>query len=375
MKELDSDKKIILYGAGVQNLQLVYSSAVSVGLQIERIVDKDAAKQGTFCYGTEIVSPEWLLEYDKKSDANYYVIITVHTPKVAKEIKKWFAVLKNATVYFYDEFLKIVSKIKKKKIFSFQIHLVDHCDLKCACCNHFSPLVTENFYLTKEIFERDVRRMSELTAGDVAEIHLLGGEPLLHPHICEFPPIIRDYFPKTNIDFTTNGLKLLTMPKTFFNVCREYQISIWITRYPVSFDYSAVAERLKNENLNFKFTNSGNSVEIPKEMVKVPLVLKGNQDAELTFEHCNICTSYPVRDGKIYVCPPSAYVDFFNSYFGESLPGPEVNGVDLFSVNDLPELLEKLSQPAALCAYCDTLSPECVHPWGVSKRDILEWTI
>ena len=46
------------------------------------------------------------------------------------------------------------------------IHLVDHCNLNCRGCTHFSPLAQE-FYLDLDSYECDLTRLSKLTRGDV----------------------------------------------------------------------------------------------------------------------------------------------------------------------------------------------------------------
>jgi ABC-2 type transport system ATP-binding protein len=51
---------------------------------------------------------------------------------------------------------------------SFEIHLTEHCNLNCKGCFHFSCIAEEE-YLTKEEFERDISRISELSKGVVKE--------------------------------------------------------------------------------------------------------------------------------------------------------------------------------------------------------------
>jgi GDP-L-fucose synthase len=74
--------------------------------------------------------------------------------------------------------------------FKFEFHLTEHCNLKCKRCSHFCN-VAEKEFLDIAVFERDVARMRELCGDDdLFEIHLLGGEPLLHPQITDFVQIL-----------------------------------------------------------------------------------------------------------------------------------------------------------------------------------------
>ena len=70
--------------------------------------------------------------------------------------------------------------LKKRRFLSFELHIADHCNLKCKGCIHFSPLAEEKF-LDTDIFQRDCQRIAELTDNNrLGKIRLMGGEPLLH---------------------------------------------------------------------------------------------------------------------------------------------------------------------------------------------------
>jgi hypothetical protein len=83
---------------------------------------------------------------------------------------------------------------------------------------------------------------------------------------------------------------------------------------------------------------------------------------------------YVIREGIMYPCPAAAYIDLFNNYFNQSLPGPECNGVNIYEVADLSELTTRLSKSVPLCEYCDSLHRLEAIPWRVSEKDISEWT-
>ena len=68
------------------------------------------------------------------------------------------------------------------------IHITDHCNLNCKGCTHFSPL-SEEFYLNPVNFRADLARFAALTGAQLGQMFLLGGEPLLHPHLTEFFPM------------------------------------------------------------------------------------------------------------------------------------------------------------------------------------------
>ena len=56
----------------------------------------------------------------------------------------------------------IVSKDKIR----FIVDIVDHCNLNCKGCGHFSPLAPKSF-LDIETFETDLRRLNVLLNGEI----------------------------------------------------------------------------------------------------------------------------------------------------------------------------------------------------------------
>lgn len=118
--------------------------------------------------------------------------------------------------------------------------------------------------------------------------------------------------------------------------------------------------------------NSGNSAEDPKEMWGVAFNLRGDLDGQKNFEECP-ARCFILRDGRMHLCAQGTYADLLNNYFHTSLPGPEVNGVDLYEVDSLEELTNRLAQKIPFCDYCDTLNRMPPIPWGISKKEIGEW--
>lgn len=364
---------IVLYGAGTQNLRMAYQPIVSAGYKVKAICDKDPTKQGKRFYGVAIVSPEAL---DALDDARreYMVVITIRTKTIVEAVRKDLEHLKYASIYSFEEFIEYAKLNCKVRRFScVMTHLVDHCNLNCVRCSHFSPLETAHkFYLDPAIFEKDCRRLSTLTGDSIDEFQFSGGETLLHPQSYLFPGIVKKFFPNTQVIMITNGTLLLKQDERFWKSCREHQVQIWLSKYPIGVDYGKIIEALKQNGVQYEIGNSGNSDDRPKEMWGLPLRLKGGLDGQRNFECC-LCMQYILRDGRLYPCANSAYIDLFNRYFKKTLPGPEVNGVDIYQVNNLEELTQKMSQPVPLCEYCDAQHRMAPIPWGISKKEISEW--
>lgn len=82
-------------------------------------------------------------------------------------------------------------EVDKNKI-RFIVDIVDHCNLNCKSCGHFSPLAPHSF-LDIETLESDLKRLSELLRGNIHCFELMGGEVLLHPQLYDFINITAKY--------------------------------------------------------------------------------------------------------------------------------------------------------------------------------------
>ena len=131
----------------------------------------------------------------------------------------------------------IIAKIKylihaiilRKNLKRLEFHVVDHCNLNCNGCLHFSNISEKNF-LDINLLKDRLQRLSQIF-GKIDLLRILGGEPLLHPHIINIIEMTRNYFPFSKIDLVTNGLLLNKMSDDFFNVCYKNKIVISISNY------------------------------------------------------------------------------------------------------------------------------------------------
>jgi organic radical activating enzyme len=292
---------------------------------------------------------------------------------------------------------KISGKMRPRirELFGFEINLVDHCNLNCQCCDHFSQVAKPRF-LSLESFERDIKRLAQLTGAIIAEedaaadesasvlnggviikrggrigdICLLGGEPLLHPEAAKFFGIARAYFPHTRIEIITNGLLLPKQQGEFWEECKKQDIIIEVTEYPIDFDYVNLQKTVKQKGIRWhSFHDSG-----AKEKTSSHFVLNFDGGAiKHDFINCrqfNRCTV--LRDGKIYACPLLGNIGIFNEAFGVEVPVGEADCVDIHKAGSYYEIAEYLSNRVPFCGYCDRSKIKELD-WKTSSRTVEEY--
>jgi len=269
-------------------------------------------------------------------------------------------------------------------LLKFEVHLTDKCNLNCAGCMHFSPLCKETNLLDLNSYENDCKRVSELTNGRIANILLLGGEPLLHPNIKDFLILTRKYFPEMNpanqtgiIELVTNGILLGEQSDDFWETCKNNKIRIVISDYPVKIMEKTIKDkaakfnielRMYKEKIQSKATGSAN------QWAKIPIDINGLHDNKKSFGKCFLAGNcFQLVNGKIFKCARIAYINYFNIAFDKHLKVDENDYIDIYRVENIDEILFLLTKPASFCRYCNTDDITWNNKWKVSEKLIDEY--
>ena len=319
---------------------------------------------------------------------NNYILMQIETHKqILESLRQKFADLKNGygnkpssveiksvEKKYKAELEEILKRILPQTSLDYcVIHLVDECNLRCWGCDHFAPLA-KGGYLESKDFEKDIKRLSELSGGQLGRLGLMGGEPLLHPGVSGFLSIARKYFPDTVIQLVTNGLLLGKQDDAFWETCRENGIHIVNTFYPVNIDREKIIKKALRHNVRFSYY--GNTGYAAKTSYHLPLEIKGGQNSSVNFAYCfhaNNCVM--LKNGKIFPCTVAPNIEHFNKYFGTEIPLTERDGIDIHKAEDIRQILEFISKPIPFCKYCNIKKRSFNHPWKISGKDISEWTV
>ena len=263
------------------------------------------------------------------------------------------------------------SPLKKRTRIKFEVHLAEHCNLNCAGCTHYAPLAEKKFP-DMEAFKRDFIRMGELFSHKCDSITLMGGEPLLNPNVNECMRIARENFSDGTISLLTNGILLMNMSDDFWKACRDNNIILSVTHYPVKLDTQGIKQ--KAEKFGVWLTWHGSDDDEAKTIFgRHAIDLTGSQDMVKNFAYCghgNSCRL--LRDGKLYPCSFAGNICHFNSKFGDKIPITDADYVDIYKA-DADTILQKGVEPVPICRYCD-ISVHKTFPWHIAERnEISEW--
>ena len=287
--------------------------------------------------------------------------------KLRDKVRDFFESIRAKHDLINFQFNKITPKANIDFI---DIHLVEHCNLNCQCCDHFSQLAEPEF-TNIEVFEKDIKRLSELSNGEVNTIHLIGGEPLLNPNIKRFFEIARKYFDKTEIKLITNGILLLKKDNSFWQSMKDNNIILAPTKYPIKIDWDKIKEICKDMNIKLQFFNDENII---KTSYKHMLNLDGKENPEWNFRNCNLANSCIFLDnGKLYTCSLPSNIRHFNKFFNKNIPVSVNDYIDIYEARNYQEILQFLAKPIPFCKYCDVKNWKYGITWKTSTKGIEEY--
>ncbi|MDR2477701.1 MAG: 4Fe-4S cluster-binding domain-containing protein [Treponema sp.] len=270
---------------------------------------------------------------------------------------------------FYRSQIKLANGPKRSSLLQFEVHLADHCNLNCKSCSHFSPLAEENF-MEIDDFRHDCERLGKLTGGQIQFIRFMGGEPLLHNQIIEFLDAGRNNFPKGELIIVTNGILLPKQSESFWENCQKNNVEIEISNYPIKIDRDKINVSAGKYKVTVDYV--GGKEKIMWRAMK--LDMNGRQNIKENFGMCSQSnTCIHLNKGRLFTCPVTAYIQYFNGYFGENLQITKDDYIDIYKAENIDEILDFLCKPIPFCRYCNVKEEKNIK-WAVSEKDIQEWS-
>ena len=181
-----------------------------------------------------------------------------------------------------------------------EFHVAHHCNLTCSGCSHFSPPAPPSI-IDVESIGRDVALAGRLL--EPSFVHILGGEPLLHPALPELLPIFRRWFSRASIKFVTNGVLLPTCADRLLPVLAALNITLSVSIYPST---RSIVPRISQISMA-----AGVALDLWQQDTFLDFLNPaGDSDPIQARRHCSFEGACNIRDGRVFPCPISAWGDF-----------------------------------------------------------------
>lgn len=262
-----------------------------------------------------------------------------------------------------------IATIKKRKTTPLHIefNLTDYCNLNCKGCSHYSPLADAEFEPLEEL-EDSMRHISGIkNANKIAGVYLIGGETLLYPELQNAMRLARRYFSWSKISIFTNGLLIPKMDSGFWEECKNLDIVIALTRYPIKFDYDKVEDICRKNGVKLEvFGDRGEE----NSFFRLPLDPEKRQIGWLSHFRCIGFACITVDNGKIFPCSQAACVGHLNKKIGTDFKWEKEDFIEVKVLKSAGQLVHLRNRPIPFCKYCKHIEP---IKYGPSHREAKEW--
>jgi hypothetical protein len=232
---------------------------------------------------------------------------------------------------------------------SLEFNLTEHCNLKCAGCDHSSPHLPTH-YMSLDDYKQDVAALEPIVYAN--EFRFVGGEPLLHPELLDFLEIADKTDMAGAITLVTNGVLLDKMPDAFWGYLNTLIVSI----------YPGVHLRMSPDEIKAKAQKFGTGVWIKDtpqfRLAVLNTKIKDEALVRKLYLECGLAHGiqcHTIHEGRYYKCSIAPFLEPRLAQYGVLFPSREVDGVPLRNNPRLKEDLEAYlasRDPLMGCSYC-----------------------
>ena len=245
-----------------------------------------------------------------------------------------------------------------------EIHLVDHCNLNCKGCSHFSPL-SPKWFIELDSFEAQLLQLKKIL-NTIGLLRLMGGEPLLHPELRTLINVARSIFPDSRIALVTNGLLLPLLKIEDYNCFVINGIEVHLTKYP------SKKQKIRKYKRIFKKFKIKNEIVYTNTFYK-RFSLESSQQTINSFDICQQHKFCPaIKDGRIYQCSGLAYLNTFLQYY--KMEPINIESYNIFKKEaNYSDLISFINSANSLCSHCFlNFKP---FNWEPTNKHMSEWLI
>jgi len=227
---------------------------------------------------------------------------------------------------------------------SLEVHIVDHCNLRCDGCCSMSPFLPE-WYIDPEDLRRDLASARRCLAP--TWFKLVGGEPLLHPELIPCLKIARDSHISEIVSVTTNGILLDRMPDELWMFADAMTISLYPKPTLPRTTVELVNAKSMHYGVHVNWKRQDMFVEMDRDVpIDDPRVTRSAWSECWLRHRCHMLSK-----GRFYACTRPAH---FQTYYGGGIDFSH-DGVPLHDGSELVrEIHEYLIRdtPLDACSWC-----------------------
>lgn len=255
----------------------------------------------------------------------------------------------NDLIYFIPiEMILGESKIEPSKFYKYgevnyldylEISIVEHCNMNCKGCSHFSNLAPKTMSYFSE-YVKDFNRLKELIP-HIFKIRIMGGEPLLNPELSSYIKLIKQIYPYTDLRVVTNGLLIDKMDDKLISTIVENDVMLDISVYPPIADkIDVILDNLKKYNIK---------VFLEKIDSFKPILLE--EEEKYSFPMLQNCSCINMKNGFLAPCPLPFTISYFNDKFNNQYD-KEIKVINIYDDISGLDIKQQLLVPFELCNYC-----------------------
>lgn len=228
--------------------------------------------------------------------------------------------------------------------FILEIMITNHCNLNCMGCDHYAP-VSKPFCMSYEELEKSLIMLKKQGMDKyIKEFFLLGGEPFLNKNLISYLPLIKKYFPNSNIDILTNGSLINKLSENDLNTIKIVDAHISVTKYPVQIDYQNIENTLNNNDIKWRYLAT-------RALFQQSLInVNGSENAKNNFEKCarHKFPCLTMQDYKIFFCPDACCIPHIKNL---NIINSEDDYLDIATIT-IQKIKNFCTKEKSICAYC-----------------------
>jgi GTP 3',8-cyclase len=233
------------------------------------------------------------------------------------------------------------------------------CQNRCWGCNHFVPLHRNAHPVQAESMANDLAQLGRVA--HAKRYALLGGEPLLHPHLLELLDVAKSSGIADQVEVITNGQRLRLVDRGFWTRVDYLTVSVYPGKLTdediVWIRMTCKANGVQLEVKDARSTNYFNAV-----LYKTPL---DDDGAAKQYRQCWYRTyTHVIDNGVFYRCCTAPFIAPLILGLPAGSDGIRVDGL---TVDGLRDYLTSGTTPAA-CKVCGAHNGPS-QPWHETSRE------